>query len=200
MLSVLKMLLACLLIFPLFTGTTQAERNPLCEGAIVVEDSYVGETISVTLAGVEHDSQEKTYTLYWLVDCMLEEPAAVSADFSIPMEERPPYLFLWYCDAYAGEKDLLCIERRSPFIMTDIADFSEKEGTDGFLCYAVFRENDLPRREDEIDVHFTIMRDNQANPGYCNNSEEWAVEAGWHTVVENYLLRFRLSDAVEAET
>ena len=80
MLSILKMFLTCLLIFPLFTGTTQAERSPLCEGAIVVEDSYVGETISVTLAGVEHDSQEKTYTLYWLVDCMLEDPAAVSPE------------------------------------------------------------------------------------------------------------------------
>ncbi len=200
MLSGLKMILACLLIFPLFTGTTQAERSPLCEGAIVVEDSYVGETISVTLAGVEHDSQEKTYTLYWLVDCMLEDPAAVSPDYSIPMEEQPPHLFLWYCAAYAGEKELLSIERRKPSIMTDIAEFSEKEGTDGSLCYAVFQERDLPRKADEIDVHFTVMRDNQTNPGYCDYSVEWAVEAGWETVVENYLLRFSLSDAVEAGT
>ena len=190
--------LVCLLMVLLLPGAAQAERSPLCEGAIVVEDSYVGETISVTLAGVEHDSQEKTYTLSWLVDCLLEDPAAVSPDFSIPSEEQPPHLFLWYCDAYAGEKELLCWSRRCPFIMTDIGEFSEKEGTDGFLCYAVFREEDLLQGPDEIDVHFTVMRDNQTNPGSCDYSEEWAVEAGWHTVVENYLLRFRLSDAVES--
>ncbi len=200
MLPILKMLLTCLLIFPLFAGTTQTERSPLCDGAIVVEDSYVGENISVTLTGVEHDSQEKTYTLYWLVDCMLENPAAVSPDYSIPPEERPPHLFLWYCAAYAGEKELLSIKRRTPVIMTDMAEFSEREGTDGFLCYAVFRERDLPRKADEIDVHFAVMRDNQTNPGCCDYSVEGAVEAGWETVVENYLLRFHLSDAVEAGT
>lgn len=200
MLSVLNMFLACLLIFPLFTGTTQAERSPLCEGAIVVKDSYVGETISFTLAGVEHDSQKKTYTLYWLMDCMLEDPAAVSPDYSIPPEAQPPHLFLWYCSAYAGEKELLCIARRNPVIMTDLAEFAEKEGTDGLLCYAVFQERDLPRKADEIDVHFTVMRDNQTNPGYCDYNIEWAVEAGWETIVENYLLRFSLSDAVEAGT
>lgn len=198
MFSVLKMLLIYLLIFPLFTGTAQTERSHLCQGAIVVEDSYVGETISVTLAGVEHDLQEKTYTLYWLVNCMLEDPATVSPDYSIPLEEQPPHLFLWYCAAYAGEKELLCIERRTPFILTDMAEFSEKEGTDGFLCYAVFKEKDIPSKTDEIDVHFTVMRDNQTNPGYCDYSVEWAVEAGWETMTENYLLHFHLGDVVEA--
>lgn len=190
--------LVCLLMVLLLPGAAQAERSPLCEGAIVVEDSYVGETISVTLAGVEHDSQEKTYTLSWLVDCLLEDPAAVSPDFSIPFEEQPPHLFLWYCESYAGEERLRFYSYRCPLYMTDIAKRAEIEGTDGYLCYVTFREEHLPQGPDEIDVHFTVMRDNQTNPGACDYSVEWAVEAGWESVIENYLLRFRLSDAVES--